>query len=152
MNIEQNRKSLIEALRSEKYGFGRGYLRKAVNPTETSQICVWCIGGVMCEEYRLANPLTSWWEPEIEDGRETNAYGSRSFVFFTKTDKYGRESSVFVPTKAVLNYYGISWKILDDLVSVNDNDEGENVLENLSEIVGILEQTFNDHGIVEGEW
>ena len=39
-----------------------------------------------------------------------------------------------------------------DRYSENDNDEGENVLENLSEIVGILEQTFKDHGIVEGEW
>ena len=147
MNVNERRKILIDALRSGKYELGRGHLRKILSPMNEDNDCVWCIGGAMCEEYRLLNEDTSFWKPfDVES--------DRTYMFYTESDDYDLESSRLVPSKAVLDFYGMSYQTLDRIVDLNDhlNEDGEMVINDLVEMAPILDSIFNEVGIEKGEW
>lgn len=139
MNIDERRKILVDALRSGKYEFGRASLRRGNRNDES---CVWCVGGAMCEEYRLLNPETSSWAMQ----------GYYSYAFNTNSDKYRIESNSLVPTNAVLEFYGLSIQTRDRLIAINDytNEDGEKVV-GFEEMATILQGVFDEVGIEKGE-
>ena len=131
MNIEQNRKELIDDLRSDKYAFGVNVLRR-ISPAYEVEDCEWCIGGIMCEHYRRVNADTSYWE--IID--------NKLYEFYSNTEEYGLQSSVLLPTRSVLDFYGITWGTMDRLSHCNDN-----LVRNLREMANFAESIFNEVGI-----
>ena len=65
MEMKDRQKTLLDALRSGKYQFGRGKLRRK---TDEPDMCLFCVAGVMCEVYRLFHLESSKWI-SLENGK-----------------------------------------------------------------------------------
>ena len=132
MEMRARRQLLIDALRSGKYQFGRGEMKRKVNEGE---MCTFCVAGVMCEEYRLLHPGSSRWLYPTDEFSSTCFYDDRDQF---KDDCYYWSR----PPDSVLEFFGMpdNDKVakedgmnphmnIDDIIKMNDLERSHNFVE-----------------------
>lgn len=132
MEMKEKQQLLVDALRSGKYQFGSGYLRRK---DDRNDMCEFCVAGVMCEEYRLLYPETSRWvEKNIEDP---------IMCFYDDNDDHKDDYTYWAnPPDTVIDFFGMQhnreeaeyagvhkYLNMEDIVGMNDLDRSHNFVE-----------------------
>ena len=110
--LTERRKKLIDALRSGKYKYGKGVMRRKPKDSQMDGMCEFCIMGVACEVFRLEYPRESRW---IE-------YTGDVMSFEVGNNQYA-DDKPYTPVAAVLTYFSMSFDDVDNLVGANDDDD-----------------------------
>lgn len=114
MSTVENRRILVNALRSGEYEYGRGELRSIGLTSSGSVGECHCVFGVACNEYQKLHPKISQW---ILGGTEEEKY----WVFHSKNEDYGESEDNCYPPTAVTAFFGITLDQQRELMGYNDN-------------------------------
>lgn len=136
MEMRARQQLLADALRSDKYKFGRGAMRRKM---DKPMMCEFCFAGVMCEEYRLLHPGDSRWTERDNDPD----------MFFECEGEV--RSSWAVPPRIVMDFFGLPRDVIDAI------DQGLDADMNLDYLMGVNDQDISKDfliiaDILEREW